>query len=89
MTLTLEIPTDLDAQIQAAARAQNTNEAAWLLEAARRALEPDARNATNTVSPLRAAIEKIKATPIKSLGPLDAAADLEEVRAGRMEELAG
>jgi hypothetical protein len=41
MTRTLEIPTDLDAQIQAAARAQRTDAGAWLLEAARRALDPD------------------------------------------------
>lgn len=81
-TRTLEIPTDLDAQIQAAARAQNTDEAAWLLEAARRALE-----ATREESPMAKAVAHIKANPIRSLGPLDAAADLEEVRAGRMEEL--
>lgn len=42
MTRTLEVPTDLDAQIQAAARAQNTEPSAWILEAARRALDPDA-----------------------------------------------
>jgi hypothetical protein len=42
MTRTLDIPTDLDAQIQAAARAQNTDAGAWLLQAARRALDPDA-----------------------------------------------
>ena len=42
MTRTLDIPTDLDAQIQAAARAQNTEPGAWLLEVARRALDPDA-----------------------------------------------
>lgn len=41
MTRTFEIPTDLDAQIQAAARAQNTELGAWMLEAARRALDPD------------------------------------------------
>lgn len=84
MTRTLDIPTDLDAQIQAAARAQNTNEAAWLLEAARLALE-----STRELSPMEKAVARIKANPIKSLGPIDAAADLEEVRAGRMAELAG
>ena len=42
MTRTLDIPLELDAQIQAAARACNTEPGAWLLEAARRALDPDA-----------------------------------------------
>ena len=42
MTRTLDIPLELDAQIQAAARAQNTEPGTWLLEAARRALDPDA-----------------------------------------------
>lgn len=42
MTLTLEVPTELDAQIQAAARAQNTEPSAWMLAMARRALDPDA-----------------------------------------------
>lgn len=78
MTRTLEIPTDLDVQIQAAARAQNTNEAAWLLEAARRALEP-----ARELSPMEIAVAHIKANPIKSLGAVDAAADLEEMRAGQ------
>lgn len=41
MTRTLEVPTELDAQIQAAARAQNTEPSVWILEAARRALDPD------------------------------------------------
>lgn len=86
MTLELEIPTDLDAQIQAAARACNTDAGAWLLEAARRAL--DSEEATQrALSPMELAVAHIKANPIRSLGPVDAAADLEEVRAGRMEEL--
>ncbi len=87
MTLKLEIPTDLDAQIQAAARAQNTDVGAWLLEAARRALG-SATETERTLSPMERAVARIKANPIRSLGPVDAAADLEEVRAGRMEELA-
>ncbi len=41
MTRTLEVPTDLDAQIQVAARAQNTEPSVWILDAARRALDPD------------------------------------------------
>ena len=86
MTLKIEIPTDLDAQIQAAARAQNTDAGAWLLEAARRALdsEPTAQRA---LSPMELAVAHIKTNPIRSLGPVDAVADLEEVRAGRMDEL--
>ena len=88
MTLKLEIPTDLDVQIQAAARAQNTDAGAWLLEAARRALGSETAT-ERALSPMEIAIARIKANPIKSLGPVDAVADLEEVRAGRMEELAG
>ena len=88
MTLKLEIPTDLDAQIQAAARAQNTDASAWLLEAARRALGSEAA-VERAFSPMERAVAHIKANPIRSLGPVDAAADLEGVRAGRMEELAG
>ena len=87
MTLKIEIPTDLDAQIQAAARAQNTDAGAWLLEAARRALESE-MSSERDLSPMELAVARIKANPIRSLGPVDAAADLEEVRAGRMEELA-
>ena len=87
MTLKLEIPADLDTQIQLAARAQNTDAGAWLLEAARRAL--DSETATErALSPMEIAVAHIKANPIRALGPVDAAADLEEVRAGRMEELA-
>ena len=88
MTLELEIPTDLDVQIQAAARACNTDAGAWLLEAARRALDSEA-TAQRALSPMEIAIARIKANPIYSRGPVDAAADLEEVRAARMEELAG
>ncbi len=88
MTLELEIPADLDAQIQAAARAQNTDAGAWLLEAARRALVTETAQ-DRTLSPMERAVAHIKANPIRALGPIDAAADLEEVRAGRMEELGG
>ena len=88
MILKLEIPADLDGQIQAAARAQNTDASAWLLEAARRALSSEAP-IERAMSPMERAVVHIKANPIRSLGPVDAAADLEEVRAGRMEELAG
>lgn len=48
MTRTLEIPEVLDAQIQAAARAQNTDAGAWLIEAARRALEAEPRETDET-----------------------------------------
>ena len=41
MTLTLEIPAELDAQIERAAQARGTDAAAWMLEAARRTLDPD------------------------------------------------
>ena len=87
MTMKLEIPTDLDAQIQAAARAQNTDASAWLLEAARRALSSEVTT-ERALSPMERAVAHIKANPIRSLGPVDAATDLEEVRAGRIEELA-
>ena len=87
MTRTIEIPADLDAQIQAAARACNTDAGAWLLEAARRALEPT--QAERELSPMERAVAHIQANPIRSLGPVNAADDLEELRQSRTEELAG
>ncbi len=87
MILKIEIPNNLEAQIQAAARAQNTDAGAWLLEAARRVLGSETES-ERTLSPMECAVAYIKANPIRSLGPMNAAADLEEVRAGRMEELA-
>jgi hypothetical protein len=86
MTLILEIPRETETRLRSIAQQRGeTLESFTLTELEK--LATDTNGAA--VSPLRAAIEKIKATPIKSLGPLDAAADLEEVRAGRMEELAG
>lgn len=86
MTLILEIPRETETRLRSIAQQRGeTLESFTLTELEK--LATDINGAA--VSPLRAAIEKIKATPIKSLGPLDAAADLEEVRAGRMEELAG
>lgn len=89
MTLTLEIPNQTETRLRsmASTRGQSLETVALELLDARATTEPETNGAA--VSPLRAAIEKIKATPIKSLGPLDAAVDLEEVRAGRMEEFAG
>lgn len=50
--------------------------------------DTDAANGqASALSPMAAALEKIRANPIRSLGPIDAAADLEELRAGRMEDL--
>lgn len=48
---------------------------------------PDTENGAS-VSPMAAAIARHKAKPIKSSGPVDAVADLEELRATRTEELA-
>jgi hypothetical protein len=87
MTLTLEFPPELESQIKAAARQRGTDAQTVIVDSVRAGIGA----ATGTggsrsgaaVSPLRAAIEKIKATPIRSLGPLDAAADLEEARAGQ------
>lgn len=87
--MTLELPTDLQSQVEELARQRGTNAQEIVIEATRAGIS--ATNATGTngartgaaVSPLRAAIEKIKATPIRALGPLDAAADLEEARAGQ------
>ena len=41
------------------------------------------------VSPMERALAMIEANPIRSLGPVDAAADIEELRATRADELAG
>ena len=97
MTLTLEFPPELESQLEHAARSSGTDAGAFVMEATRRALEPlraaggvaDASTSERApaLSPMEAAIEKIKANPIRSCGPIDAAADLEEVRAGRMDEL--
>ena len=76
--MTLEFPSDLETQIERAATARGTDPATWIIEAARRAL-----NEANAKSQMEAAIEKIEANPIRTLGPVDAAADLEEVRAAR------
>lgn len=40
------------------------------------------------VSPMAAALMRHKSKPIRSSGPVDAVADLEELRAARVEELA-
>jgi hypothetical protein len=45
-------------------------------------------NGAPIVSPMAAAITRHKAKPIKSSGPVDAVADIEELRATRAEELA-
>lgn len=51
-------------------------------------LPEEARENGVVVSPMAAAIARHKAKPIKSSGPVDAVADLEELRATRAEELA-
>ena len=103
--MTLELPLELESQIERAARARGTDPAAWLIDAAKRALDASARDAQGNSqsrasaprdrapqaavppSPMEAALEQIKANPLRTVGPIDAAADLEELRAGRMEEL--
>ena len=47
---------------------------------------PEAKRAV--VSPMAAALARHKSNPIRSSGPVDAVADLEELRASRAEELA-
>lgn len=82
--MTLELPTDLQSQVEELARQRGTNAQEIVIEATRAGIGATNANVTGAaVSPLRAAIEKIKATPIRALGRLDAAADLEEARAGQ------
>ena len=91
MTLTLELSPELGSQIETAARQRGTDARAFVLDAAKRALDDanDAEPQAPVLSPMEAALEQIKANPIKSSGPVDAVADLEELRATRTEELAG
>lgn len=99
----LELPTELESQIERAARRRGTDARAFIIEATRAAIEAtpngaaddnatQARNATTAqrqapaLSPMARALAM---KPVKSSGPVDAVADLEELRATRAEELAG
>lgn len=85
MTLILEIPNETENRLRSIANARGQSlEAFALTQLEKSATDDNAR----TLSPMEKAVAHIKANPIQSLGPVDAAADLEEVRAGRMAELA-
>ncbi len=114
--MTLELPTDLQSQVEELARQRGTNAQEIVIEATRAGIgattganstganstgnngkdgDTQARNATTAkkptreLSPMEKAVAHIKANPIKSLGPVDAVADLEELRATRAQELSG
>lgn len=90
MTLTLELSGETAHNLRSLAetRGQSLEKVALeLLEA--QTMSDNANNGASEVSPLRAAINQIKANPIRSRGPIDAVADLEALRAARTQELAG
>lgn len=86
----LELPTELESRIERAARARGTDAPSFIIEATRAAIEVTengnataAKTQAPALSPMESAVAYIKANPIRALGPIDAAADLEEVRAGQ------
>lgn len=84
MTLVLELPAEVETELAAAAQARGV---AVELVAVER-LRSSTNGAALPLSPLGAALQLIRENPIRSNGPVDAVADLEEVRAARMNELA-
>lgn len=83
MTLILEIPPQTENRLRSIAAARGeTLEAFTVSQLEKVATETNGGGAP-ALSPMESAVAYIKANPIRSLGPLDAAADLEEARAGQ------
>lgn len=85
MTLVLELPVEVENALRADAKARGV---AVELVAVER-LRSSTKDAATSLSPMEAAIARYRENPIRSNGPVDAVADIDELRAQRMEELAG
>lgn len=86
----LEIPQDLELRLRSLADQQGETLEAFVLTQLEKLVRDTSSHAEALrLSPVARALAMIEANPIKSLGPVDAAADLEELRATRAAELAG
>ena len=88
--MTLEIPTELETRLRPLADERGETLEAFALTQLEKLTRATGNNAgAPELSPMARALAMIEANPIRSLGPLDATADLEELRATRAAELAG